>query len=176
LLSLHPEIHSIRTLQPRNPIKYGHRLLLPVYLEPRRVFLGPGDPLPPWTSALSTLDIGFQFLSWRCIAPLFHLPVLKALILTDGRELTDGAENWINGTASPSTGRAILARSSPVEELDFGRCTISSTAVANAVSTFKTLCTLRHMYCIEEEEGKNLRLYKGLYEHANTLHTLKACC
>jgi hypothetical protein len=124
LLSLHSEIRSIRALQPPNPIKHDHGLLLPIYLEPHRVFLGAGDPLPPWTSTLSTLEIGLQFLSWRCIAPLFRLPILKVLILTDGRELTDGAENWINGTASPSTGTAILARSSPVEELDFERCTI----------------------------------------------------
>lgn len=32
------------------------------------------------------------------------------------------------------------------------------------------------MDCIDDKGSENLRLFKRLHEHANTLHTLKTCC
>ncbi|KAI4632535.1 uncharacterized protein J4E87_002008 [Alternaria ethzedia] len=165
LLSLEPKIHSIRALHPPNPIKKGNSFKLPIYLEPIRGILAAGSPLPQWTNYLSTLEITLRTTSWQCIAPLFQLPVLKTLILSGGGGFHMATENM-----------EAAIHSSPIEVLDFEKCAVPLTTIAQAVSACKSLRVLRHSDCDHWAAPHHLHLLQQLHEHASTLRTLKTCC
>lgn len=174
LLSLEPKIHSIRALDPPNPRKKGHIFRLPMYLEPIRGILAAGSPLPQWTNDLSTLEITLRSISWQCIAPLFRLPVLKTLILNGGIGISDAVEDSMNHEAAKEI--EALTHSSSIEVLNFGRCAVSLTTIAKAISACKSLRVLRHSDCENSAATQHLHLLQQLHEQASTLHTLKTCC